>query len=412
MKFNLQLTLLSIIIILFCCNNSITAQNINDKKKQVNLSKDLNAKKNIYKYVTASSGLNYRDKPNGKLLGKFNWRDKVKYLFDTEYKQKIIDNYSEIEDIWVAIEHKKDTVFVFNYYLSNYEPSISRIKLYYAEAYYSSILKPSNKKDIRHAFVNVSQSFYMPKNFIDKKDLQKDTIHFNPKKRAEFFKRMNYSNKDTLFIYDIATGLVKKHPIKTTPLMGCISIYSQINDEYKTENYYEEDYEIGFNLGKASYSGFAIIGKENPFVEKGLQRLIFEEMDQETINNNIKNKLIPENWKNDTINKPYMFNYKNMRSFVKKGNAFNNWSNLLIKNVQTKEAYHIYQSEGESSSKAPLNIKGEKSLDNYSIQYIGKLLKNKPPVAFGFMWESFGCPLIHFLDKEELPILILCDNRH
>ena len=253
----------------------------------------------------------------------------------------------------------------------------------------------------------------MPKNFISKKDLQKDTIHFNKKQRLEFLKRMNYSNKDTLFIYDLTSGLIKKHPVKKTPLMACINIYDQVNEEYKNEDYDEWNYEFGFNLGKANYGGFAMISRTNPFIEKGLQPIVYEEMSQESINSNIKNKLIPKDWKNDTINKPYMFNYKNMRSFVRIINGYNNynWSDLRIKNMQTKEDYYIYQSGGESSSKAPLSTKVQKSQDRHN-QYIGQLFKNKPPVAFGFMWESFGCPQIHFLDKKELPISIFCDNRH
>jgi len=252
----------------------------------------------------------------------------------------------------------------------------------------------------------------MPKNFINKKDLRKDTIHFNKKQRNEFLKRMNYSNKDTLYIYDITTGLIKKHSIKNTPLMACISIYSQVNEESRTKDYDNWDYQVGFNLGKVNYGEFAIIGKENPFIEKGLQPLVFEEMSQEIIDNNIKAKLLSKAWIKDTTYKPYIFNYKNIRSFVKIKKELNTWSDLIIKNIQTKDSYSIYQNEGESSSKASIKIKEKKSTGNDNYQYIGRLFKNKPPVAFGFMWESFGCPKIHFLGKEELPIIVLCDNRH
>ncbi|MFI8605669.1 hypothetical protein ACIGCP_14490 [Cellulophaga baltica] len=88
------------------------------------------------------------------------------------------------------------------------------------------------------------------------------------------------------------------------------------------------------------------------------------------------------------------------------------WNDLSIKNTATKESFEVDISEGESSSKAPLRIKGEKYDYEENLQYVGRLFKNRPPVVFGFTFKSFGCPSINFIDKNELPIFILCDNRH
>ena len=424
MKTYLQLILISTIFTIFSCKENLkidSTQNQVIKKDTIEEIKTvskpttpLTENHAKFKFITAESGLNFRDSPNGKVLGKFNWRDKVEYLFSTEHSQKIIDNYREIEGNWIAVKHKEDTVYVFNHYdyISYQEPKFSKLKLYNAEPYLKYTLRPSNELDIRQAFVNVSESFYMPENFIDKKDLRKDTITFNKKQRTEFLKRMNYSNKDTLYIYDITSGLIKKHSIENTPLMACISIYSQVNEEYKTEDYDTWDYQYGFNLGKADYGGFAVIGKENPFIEKGLQPLIFEEMNNDMIDNHIKNKLIPSQWKNDTMNNIYTSEYEKIRSFVKKRKESNYWSDLTIKDIETKDSFFIYLSGGEGSGKSPIKIKGEKTDYNENYHYIGRLFKNKPPVAFGFVWESFGCSIIDFLDKEELPVVILCDNRH
>ena len=428
MKFHLQLTLfLSIFSITISCKNDTAEQKEkeiskqNETKQQIETLKDsfVNKKKITkrihYSYITAESGLNYRDSPNGKVLGKFNWRDKVEYLFSTNHTQKIIDNYREIEGNWAAVKHKEDTVYVFDSYdyISYQEPGYSRLKLYYAQPYLKYTLKPSNKLDIRQAFVNVSESFYMAKNFIDKKDLRKDTITFSKKKQVEFLKRMNYSNRDSIFIYEIASGLVKKHAIKETPVVAFINGYS-IDQE---KDYYQQDYQIGFNLKKANYGGFAVIGKENPFIEKGLDELVFKEMTEKTIDENIKNKLIPEGWKKSYTSKTYYtYQYDDIRCFVKvdsKTNRYRNfWSDLIVVNANTKDTYSITQGGGESSSNAPLIIEGIKSEEGHKQQYIGKLFKNKPIVTFGYTYTTFGCPQIDVLDKEELPIMILCDNRH
>ena len=369
-----------------------------------------------FKFVIAESGLNYRSEPKGKVLGKFEWREKVEYLYETGITQKIIDNYTEVEGTWVAVKNKKDTVFVFDYYLSYHEPSFSKTKLYYAEPYFNEIRKPSNERDIRQAFVNVSESFYMPKNFLEKKDLRKDTIYFNKEQRKEFFKRMKYSITDSIFIYDFKSGIIKKHLVDKTPIIACISIYAKTDEEYKTQDYDEWSYQIGFYLGKMTSAGFAMIAKENPFVENGLQQIIFEEMDSASIEINIENSLVPEGWKNNSV-PAYTFSYENTTFFVKKSKDSYGWNNLIVKNVNTKESVDVGISGGESSSLAPIKIKGEKGdHDNYfqyqGTQYIGKLFKDKPTVVFGFTYKSFGCPSIEFIDKQELPILILCDNRH
>jgi len=420
MKIYLKLIFLSTILATFCSCKENTQNQVEkiDTHKKVNIysnkTSELKNDQDNFKFITAESGLNYRDKPNGKVIGKFDWKDKVEYLFKTEQTESIIDDYNKVEGTWVAIKQEKDTVYVFDYFLSEVEPYFSKIKLYYADPYYSAILKPSNKKDIRHAFVNVSESFNMPKNFINKNDLQKDTIHFDKKQRKEFLKRMKYSNNDTLFVYDIKSGLIKKHPIKSTPLMACISIYSRVNEDRKTEDYYETDYQIGFNLGKVNDEGFAIIGNKNPFVEKGLKPLIFKEMGHKMINNNVEANLLPTSWIDDTNYKPYISNYENIRVFVKikKEANLNSWYDLIIKNIETKKSYYVYQTEGESSGKASIALAEKKSIKTENYQYIGRLFKNKPPVAFGFMWESFACPQIHFLKTEALSIRILCDNRH
>ncbi|MBL4746844.1 MAG: hypothetical protein JKY08_10805 [Flavobacteriaceae bacterium] len=251
----------------------------------------------------------------------------------------------------------------------------------------------------------------MPENFIEKKDLRKDTIQFSKKQRNEFLKRMKYSNRDSIFIYNLESGIVKKYLVGKTPIMACVSIYSQTNEENKTENYYQWDYQIGFNLGKTNHGGFTMIGKQNPFIEKELQPIIFEEMNQENIEMNTIKGLIPENWKNDTV-PSYTFNYENIRFFVKNTKEYNSWNDLIINNTLTKQVLYVDISEGESCSKAPLKIKGKKAGYDDNFQYVGRLFKNKPLVVFGFTFKSFGCPSIDFIDKQELPILILCDNRH
>jgi len=73
------------------------------------------------KFVTATNGLNYRDKPEGQVLGKFLYNTELSVIEYTSNEQEIIDNGKTITGTWVGVQNNKDTVYVFNAYLSNFK---------------------------------------------------------------------------------------------------------------------------------------------------------------------------------------------------------------------------------------------------------------------------------------------------
>jgi len=81
---------------------------------------------------------------------------------------------------------------------------------------------------------------------------------------------------------------------------------------------------------------------------------------------------------------------------------------IVFKDNEKIYDFVLYPSEGGSF--APIVKKGDKEKDYH--QFTGKIFKDKPPVIFGFMYVSFGCPGVHVLDKKIKRIRILCDNRH
>ncbi len=76
-------------------------------------------KLNEIKYVSAESGLNYRDKPNGKKLGKFDFNDKCTVDTITGVFQTVKDNYSTIKGQWVGTKVNNQRVFVFDGFLAD-----------------------------------------------------------------------------------------------------------------------------------------------------------------------------------------------------------------------------------------------------------------------------------------------------
>ncbi len=314
------------------------------------------------------------------------------------------ENSEEVQDSLPKVEEVENTLEVV-------PTKLSMMKLYYAEPHIVDTLRPSGDLDVRQGFIDVSESFEMPKGFIEKTDLRRDTIPFSKQQRRIFLEKMNYSEQDTIFIYDLESQLVKKRLIKDTPLMACINIYSQVSEQYKEQDYYDWDYEFGFNLGETTYQGFAVVGGENPFVEKGLKPLIFNEMSVDSVKAFKESGVLASDWGSDSTLIASIAHYEDINLFACIDANGNGWKDLIVYNSRRKEFVPIYQEEGESTAKYPLKLKGSKA-DYDSFQTIGRLFKEKPPVAFGFTSESFGCESIYFLSKDEAPLTILCDNRH
>ncbi|WP_299623972.1 hypothetical protein [uncultured Tenacibaculum sp.] len=73
-----------------------------------------------YKFTSAISGLIYRDKPDGKVLGKFPYGKELHIIEKTGIEKTITDAGNEITGEWVAVEfdkYSKNKVYVFDGFL-------------------------------------------------------------------------------------------------------------------------------------------------------------------------------------------------------------------------------------------------------------------------------------------------------
>ncbi|MEN7550481.1 right-handed parallel beta-helix repeat-containing protein [Rapidithrix thailandica] len=75
--------------------------------------------KNEIKYVTAESGLNYRDKPKGKKLGKLDFNQKIIVDTHSGVYEKIKVGNNLIQGEWVSTTINSQNVFVFNAFLAD-----------------------------------------------------------------------------------------------------------------------------------------------------------------------------------------------------------------------------------------------------------------------------------------------------
>lgn len=367
-----------------------------------------------YLYVTAKSGLNFRIKPKGKVLGKFPLNTLVKVIFKTSVKDTIQDEREIITGTWVGVAHKKDTVYVFDGFLSE-DKVLSDIKLYYVSASYTS-----KKGDLKTGFVNISDCFFKYQfdtngNIVKKPILaidnySKDTILLNQKERLKFLKRTNIKESDSLFIYNF-NGNVTTFLVKNLQVIACINTYFSPL-EYNRE---EADYELGFEMGNnfKSGSGLVFVGNKNPFSKNELKKMIWKKTNPKSLPKFIFKEIVRSNLLGLNLQICYVFLYSNLEFYLldyQQGNV-SDFRFLVVYDQEKQQIlYSEIQRETESISFNPINTID--SNINYGNQFVGKLFKNKAPVFFGFYNHSFGCPSITVLDKTEPKVPILCDNRH
>ncbi|MEO5642167.1 MAG: oxidoreductase [Bacteroidia bacterium] len=242
--------------------------------------------------------------------------------------------------------------------------------------------------------------------------------------RQRFFSGTKIKETDKVFIYDYSADLLLSFPLNELDVVACLNIYRDANDW----PYSQYDYMIGFAIdtnllkGMGNYFSYTLvaIGKENPFVKGKIAPVIWKKTGAENfpawIKNTKRDAALREYGYNEyTEGDVYTFEAKGFQYFTRdilntNGQIFAR--QLVVINSKTKAAVceNVYF-ESESASLAPLNT-GKITAENPGVQWTGKLFRKKPPVIFGFEYQSFGCPGISFLDLSENDIYINCDNRN
>ena len=430
MKSTLQLIPILLLLLTFSCKEKKNESQTTGTEKQteqkisvVQTKDSVVEKKEVpkhyeHKYVIAKSGLNYRDKPNGKILGKFPLNTSLRLVEHTKISDTINDGGKLIVGKWVGVQNwvlednETDTVYVFNGFLSNNYIE-SDIKLYYTSSFYRE-----QNGNVRTAFLNVSETYFENaynesedrngNSILKDKDLKKDTIRLNKNQRNKLLKFLNISESDKVFIYSITQDKIKAFHIKDLPAIACYNIYGSFEDYGNIET----DYEFGFDLGKkineSDWSdNLTFIGKENPFEIGKLQPIIWKK----TENNQFP--VINEQNENDDYRVSYKFETKEYNYFLQKASKSNLCNHLVIIDKESNsEVFNKLYCYSEGTSPTEIITDSDKNEKNHQSQWTGKLFKDKPSIVFGFQYFSFGCESINFITETEPSIEILCDNRH
>lgn len=245
---------------------------------------------------------------------------------------------------------------------------------------------------------------------------ENDNYHIlSPKYRSRFLSRKNINPGDSIFIYHVATDSLARYAVKDIPIVAFINPYGT---QYEVEQY---DYQIGFEVKDLLFKGgyysstLAYVGSENLFNTGSLAPMNWEVITDSFPAHNLAG-YDSIRIANSEPQEKYVFTHDGFEYFLQNrnypGQAGPDGRLLVIRSAKTKnliKSATYFDTEG--SYLKPLSSV-ENDYGNGPMQWTGKLFKHKPPVIFGFLGMSFGCPGIQFIDENEADIWIRCDNRH
>lgn len=259
---------------------------------------------------------------------------------------------------------------------------------------------------------------------IDNQNLQ--YFKLNSTYRARFLSKSKISETDSIFIYDYSTDALLSFSIKNLNVVAYLNMYMDV-DECPCSQY---DYMIGFEIAKSNLTGLGkhyrdalvFIGKENPFVQGQIRPIVWQKInavDFSSKKSNLVNAQKQYKYGDAVKGQAYSYDTEIYQVFIQDYTEPNNPAQIRVRYllIIDKQSGNVTNetmfSDSEGTSVTPLNY----GIDNPNYadlkeQWMGKILKDKPEVIFGFEWVSFGCPTILYANSKDKYIQINCDNRH
>ncbi|MDX1350627.1 MAG: hypothetical protein R3279_10290 [Putridiphycobacter sp.] len=235
--------------------------------------------------------------------------------------------------------------------------------------------------------------------------------------RQRCLNALHIDENDVAFVYDYQNDKLLRFYIRGLKLIAVLSPYST-GSHYPISQY---DYMIGFEIDPiyftASQNYFSqtliTIGKTNPFTRGQMQPIVWQSIDPsyfptEVLDSAAVAKAIGE------AAETFYFPIQDLTVYVQIKALAGETHGFHVKAVESnghKIKFDHFYRDTEGASIAYLNGVNP-DYSGVDIQYTGQLFKDYPLVVFGFLYHSFGCPAIAFLEPSIEPLYINCDNRH
>ncbi len=280
-----------------------------------------------------------------------------------------------------------------------------------------SVISSAEKDSDIDIFISVSDIYKgvqpVPENIIKnhKQMTYEELQHFelDASSRKKLLNGIHLTENDSLYIYEYWSNKLQRMPVSQLKAVAYLSPYSD------SEDLDPDSYMMGFQVATHQktteydqyINAIAYFGNKNPFVANKMKAVKWQKAGTDVSKKYFSHSKL-------TQGNTYQAKYENMtyylQDYLEEGNTVERRL-AVINDHQEKIAEKTFRL-AESDGGEFLPLYGIDTDEANIFQYTGYLFKGKPPVIFGFVAQSFGCPSISFLDKKEKDFPINCDNRH
>ncbi|MCD9616404.1 hypothetical protein [Chryseobacterium gleum] len=280
-----------------------------------------------------------------------------------------------------------------------------------------SVMSSAEKDSDIDIFISVSDIYKgaqpVPENIIKnhKQMTYEELQHFDldAPSRKKLLNGIHLTENDSLYIYEYWSNKLQRMPVSQLKAVAYLSPYSDSED--LDPDAYMMGFQVATHQKTTEYDRYinaiAYFGNKNPFVENKMKAVKWQKAGADISKKYFSHSKL-------TQGNTYQTKYENMtyylQDYLEEGNTVER--RLAVINDRKEKIAEKTFSLAESDGGEFLPLYGIDTDEANIFQYTGYLFKGKPPVIFGFIAQSFGCPSISFLDKNEKDFWINCDNRH
>lgn len=284
--------------------------------------------------------------------------------------------------------------------------------------YNVSMMSSAQNNELADVFISVSDLYNEPQSIQEDLFKKQKTVPFDqmqcleldPAHRKKMLNGLHLAENDSLFLYNYEFNKLQKIPLNKLKAVAYLSPYTTEGEDLDA-SYYMLGFQLATKQNNEVYDQYnnavAYFGNKNPFVEGKMKAIPWKKAAAD-----ISKKYFTQS--KLKFGKTYQAQYEKLNYYLQdylEEEMVMERKLVVINDHNEKIFEKTYTTAGSDGAEfSPLNAIETDGAN--AIQWTGYLFKGKPPVAFGFLTQSFGCPAITFLDKKEKELTINCDNRH
>ncbi|MEO8884845.1 MAG: hypothetical protein ABI367_02210 [Mucilaginibacter sp.] len=297
-----------------------------------------------------------------------------------------------------------------------------------------AIIKDAIKEGDTIAFVSISDIDKLPGNlnspidsvnrlvfpsFEGKTVEEKQRVTLTGQFRKRLLNNAKILENDSLYVYDYADDKLLTFPISSLDAVA----YLNTNGDDSEYTHGASDYQFGFKLNHIVLKKinddyynktYVYIGARNPFTKGQMHAVIWQTTNNKNMPFVALKKEETKILKGHKLTATYTFKFEDLNFFLQVYELKKEQEpahRLLIFNSKNEVVYNALYNETEYGGVLPISLVDNKNYKNYYEQWVGRLLKDRPTLIFGFENNDADCDLLSYIDSSKGYIRLKCDNR-